>query len=503
MSLQTIHELQDLLYGVRLVEVHGVTRMQIKQLRFDSRAVLPGDLFVALRGTQVDGHRFINNAITQGAVAIICEELPDALINDITYLKVRDSGFALGRVASNFYDNPSEKLRLVGVTGTNGKTTVVSLLFRLFRRLGYKVGLISTIQYQINEQVKPSTHTTPNALALNEMLATMVDEGCSHCFMEVSSHGVVQGRVNGLHFDGGVFTNISHDHLDYHGDFKSYLEAKKQFFDGLPSDAFALVNVDDKRGRVMIQNTAARKVSYALENAADVHTKMLENSFDGLVLKMEGEEVHTRLIGRFNAYNLTAIYGVAALLGESKYELLTNLSDLRTAEGRFDQVRSPSGHLTGIVDYAHTPDALLNVLTTIDDIRSKGERVITIVGCGGDRDKAKRPVMAKVACELSDRVILTSDNPRSENPQTIIDEMREGVPVKHAQKVLCITDRNEAIRTASQLARAGDIILLAGKGHEKYQDINGVKKPFDDKKVLRSALQEVDRDNKYPDKDIA
>lgn len=424
---------------------------------------------------------------------MLCETLPTTLVEGITYLKVEDAAAALGIVANNFYQHPSAELKLVGVTGTNGKTTTATLLFKLFRSLKYNVGLISTIQYQINEEVFPASHTTPNAIVLNELLGKMVDEGCEYCFMEVSSHAMVQKRVEGVQFAGGIFSNMSRDHLNYHGTFKAYIEAKKSFFDMLPKEAFALVNIDDKRGMVMLQNTKASKHTYALRKMADFKAKVLENSFEGLVLNMDGEEVHCLLIGEFNAYNLLAIYSAAVLLGEDKVEVLTALSKLKTAEGRFDYVGDLHKGVIGIVDYSHTPDALKNVLETINVIRTHNEQVITVVGCAGDRDKGKRPIMAEVACQWSDKVILTSDNPRTEVPETIIKDMEKGVQPQWSHKAISITNRREAIKTACLLANDRDIILLAGKGHEPYQEIHGVKYPFNDKEELGRFLKEMNK----------
>ena len=408
--------LKDIIYKTGILDISGATDIGITDVCFDSRKVREGSLFVALRGTQSDGHDFLDQVIQQGAVAIVCEKLPADRRDDITYVKVSDSAKALGQIAANYFDSPSEKIKLIGITGTNGKTTTATLLFQLFRSLGYSVGLLSTVKNQINDQVIPATHTTPDPLQMNALLSAMIDEGCSFCFMEVSSHAIVQKRIYGLHFAAGVFTNITHDHLDYHKTFDEYLKAKKTFFDQLPSDAFALTNLDDKNGAVMIQNTKARKYSYGLQSMTDYKCRLIENSFTGLLLNIDGQEVHCRLVGSFNAYNLTSAYATAILLGEEKMKVLTVLSTLNPVEGRFDFVTSHQ-KVVGVVDYAHTPDALQNVLRTIHDVSSGKGRVITIVGCGGDRDTAKRPIMAKIACELSDRVILTSDNPRSEDPQ--------------------------------------------------------------------------------------
>ena len=480
--------LSDILYTVRLQEVIGTTNKNITNIQFDSRLSSKNGLFVAIKGLQTDGHQYIEKAIAKGAVAVICEQLPAKLQAEITYLRVADTQDALAIIASNFYGDPSKKIKLVGVTGTNGKTSTATLLFKLFRSLKYNVGLISTIQYRINEQVYDATHTTPNTLRLNELLAEMIEEGCEYCFMEVSSHAVTQKRIQGISFTGGVFTNMSHDHIDYHGSFKAYIEAKKGFFDQLPKTAFALTNLDDKQGNVMLQNTKAEKHTYALKKMADFKAKILSNDFSGLLLNVDQQEVHSLLIGEFNAYNLLCVYATARLLGEEAIEVLRVLSTLKTAEGRFDYVGSIDNSITGIVDYAHTPDALLKVLTTINDIRTHNEQVITIVGCGGDRDKGKRPMMAEIACRMSNKVILTSDNPRTERAETIIEQMEKGVAAQHRHKTLSITSRRDAIKAACMMAKKGDIILLAGKGHEKYQEIDGVKYPFDDKIELEKAL---------------
>jgi UDP-N-acetylmuramoyl-L-alanyl-D-glutamate--2,6-diaminopimelate ligase len=479
--------LSDILYKAGLIEVNGSTNVAITSMTFDSRKVEKDGLFVATRGTQSDGHDFIEKAISLGAVAVVCEEFPATINEKVSYAKVSDSAAALGIMAANFYDHPSEALKLVGVTGTNGKTTTVTLLFQLFRAMGNKAGMFTTVRNMINSEEIPSTHTTPDAVELNRLLRKMADAGCKYAFMEVSSHSVVQKRISGLHFTGGVFTNITHDHLDYHKTFDEYLKAKKTFFDQLPSDAFALTNKDDKNGGVMLQNTRALKRSYSVLSSADYKCRILENHFTGLQLNIDSTEMWSKLIGSFNAYNLLAVYATAMLLGQDKMNVLTTLSTLGSVEGRFQYVRNDNG-VTGIVDYAHTPDALQNVLKTINDIRTGNEQVITVVGCGGDRDTAKRPVMAGIACELSDRVILTSDNPRSEDPETILAQMQKGVEKHNTKKTLSITDRKEAIRTAVALARPGDIVLVAGKGHEKYQEIKGVKYPFDDMEMLKENL---------------
>jgi len=485
--------LRDILYNVSIQAVHGNSDITVNELRIDSRAVRPGDVFIAISGVHVDGHEFIDKAIEQGAAAVICERLPDTLQEQVCYVMVADSTAACGVMADNFYKHPSRHLQLVGVTGTNGKTTIATLLFRLYTQLGYKCGLLSTVQNQIGDTVIPATHTTPDAISLNALLARMVEEGCQYAFMEVSSHAVHQQRIAGLKFAGGIFSNITHDHLDYHKTFDEYIRVKKSFFDGLPNTAFALTNIDDKRGNVMLQNTKARKATYSLRSMADFKGKILENNLTGLIMQIGEQEVHFRLIGEFNAYNLLAVYGAAVLLGQDKHTVLQALSNLQGAEGRFDYILSAKEKVMGIIDYAHTPDALLNVLATIKNLRKGNEQVITVVGCGGDRDRAKRPVMAQVAAEHSDRVILTSDNPRSEEPEAIIHEMEAGVPVHQRKKVLSITDRKEAIKTAISLANPEDIILVAGKGHEKYQEIKGVKHPFDDKAVLQEMMKLMEK----------
>ena len=480
--------LKDILYGVAIEQVVGTTGREINALHFDSRKVNQGSLFIAVKGTQTDGHQYIKSTLENGASAVVCEVLPNDLATGKTYVQVKDSAKALGIIAANFYQQPSEKLKLVGITGTNGKTTVATLLYQLFRELGFKTGLISTVENQINGKIIPSTHTTPDPIALNSLLKTMVDEGCDYCFMEVSSHAVVQQRIAGLSFAGGVFTNITHDHLDFHKTFDNYIRAKKGFFDGLKKNAFALTNGDDKNGSVMLQNTTAHKKTYALKTIADYKGKIIENQFSGLHLDVNGNEVYFKMVGNFNAYNLLAVYGTAMLLEQDSLKVLTILSNLNGAEGRFDYIIAPN-KVIGIIDYAHTPDAVQNALSTISDITNGTEKVITIIGCGGDRDKTKRPLMAKTACEWSDKVILTSDNPRTEVPEKIIEEMMAGVSPVNQKKVMCITDRKEAIKTACHIAQAGDIILLAGKGHEKYQEIMGVKTAFDDKKILTEQFK--------------
>ncbi|WP_413775191.1 UDP-N-acetylmuramoyl-L-alanyl-D-glutamate--2,6-diaminopimelate ligase [Hymenobacter weizhouensis] len=467
---------------------HGPADASITSLTLDSRQAGPGAVFFALRGTATDGHQFIPKAVEQGAAAVVCEDLPAELSPATTYVQVPDSAEAMARMAAEFYGQPSRRLRLVGVTGTNGKTTCATMLHKLFRELGYRCGLLSTVQNQIDEEVLPATHTTPDAIRLNELLARMLKAGCTHVFMEVSSHSVVQHRITGLHFAGGIFTNLSHDHLDYHGTFDAYIKAKKGFFDQLPKSAFALTNADDKRGQVMLQNVVGRRETYSLRGAATFRARLIENAVHGLHLEVDGREVQFRLIGVFNAYNLLAIYGAAVLLGEDPTEVLTVLSGLTSAPGRFEPVVSGKGRITGIVDYAHTPDALENVLQTIADIRQPSQQVITVVGCGGNRDAAKRPVMAKLAAQLSSRAVLTSDNPRFEDPTDILAQMQAGVPAADQGKVLTIPDRREAIKTAIALAQPGDIVLVAGKGHEAYQEIKGVKTDFDDKQVVQEMF---------------
>jgi UDP-N-acetylmuramoyl-L-alanyl-D-glutamate--2,6-diaminopimelate ligase len=484
--------LKDILYKAGLLEVIGSTNQAITSVCFDSRKVEKDSLFVAIPGTQSDGHLFIDQVIAAGAIAVVCEKFPSKIDEKISYIRVVNSSYALGIIASNFYDNPSSKIKLVGVTGTNGKTTTVTLLFSLFRNLGYKAGLLSTVKNQINAEIFPSTHTTTDAVQVNELLQQMVDRGCQYCFMEVSSHAVVQHRVTGLNFTGAVFTNITHDHLDYHGTFDKYIKAKKGFFDQLGENAFALVNKDDANGMIMLQNTKAIKKTYAIGSNADFKCRVVENQFSGLLLNLDGNEVWTKLIGTFNAYNILAVYAAASLLKEDKINVLTTISNLNPVEGRFEYDRTEKG-IVGIVDYAHTPDALMNVLKTIGEIRTGNEQVITIVGCGGDRDRQKRPLMAKIACELSDKVIITSDNPRSEDPEVIIQQMKKGIGPDHYKKTLTITDRREAIKAACSVANPGDIILLAGKGHENYQETKGVKHPFDDMEILKENLKIYDK----------
>ncbi|MEO5648835.1 MAG: UDP-N-acetylmuramoyl-L-alanyl-D-glutamate--2,6-diaminopimelate ligase [Ginsengibacter sp.] len=485
--------LQQILYRVNIVSITGATDIEVNDLQIDSRKVNRGTCFIAEKGTLSDGHRFIDAAISNGAVAVICEKLPDTLHENVEYVVVENSAIAAGIMAHNFYGQVSEKMTLVGVTGTNGKTTIATLLFKLFSALGYKCGLISTVQNQIDNKIVASTHTTPDAISLNHLLADMHAAGCSHVFMEVSSHAIHQHRVEGLHFAGGIFSNITHDHLDYHKTFDEYIRVKKSFFDSLPSTSFALSNADDKRGGVMLQNTKAKKYLYSLKTMADFKGKIIEDSLLGLELVINEVEVHFRMIGTFNAYNLLAVYGAAICLEENKESVLQILSSLEGAEGRFDYMMSPREKIVGIIDYAHTPDALLNVLATIKNLRQGEQKMITVVGCCGNRDKTKRPEMAEVACEYSDKIIFTSDNPRNEDPVQIIKEMEAGVPVTARKKCISITDRKEAIKTAITLAQKKDIILIAGKGHEKYQEIMGVKNDFDDKRILIEMFALLDK----------
>ncbi len=484
--------LKDILYKVTIEAVHGSTDLSIEKIEFDSRKVSNNDVFVAIKGSLSDGHQFIDKAISLGASVVVCEDLPTTLLENITYVKVQSSNQALSYLAANYYNNPSQKLKLIGITGTNGKTTIASLLYQMFKKAGYKVGLLSTVKIMVDETEYKATHTTPDSLTINQYLDEMVEVGCEFCFMEVSSHGIHQKRTESLHFEGGVFTNLSHDHLDYHDTFAEYRDVKKSFFDNLPKSAFAITNVDDKNGVVMLQNTVARKRTYALKTYADFKAQVLENQLSGLVLKINNDEVWTKLIGSFNAYNLLAIYGVALELGIESNEALRLLSELESVSGRFQFIISES-KITAIVDYAHTPDALENVLKTIDDIRTKNEQLITIVGCGGDRDKTKRPIMANIAASLSDKAIFTADNPRTENPQTIIEEMEAGVEGQNFKKTISILDRKQAIKTACQMANPGDIILIAGKGHETYQEINGVRHDFDDMQIVQELLKQLEK----------
>ena len=482
--------LKNILYKVAVKEVYGNTDIDINNIQFDSRQVQDNDVFVAQKGVTVDGHQYIEKAVSLGAKAVICEEVPEERSEQVTYIKVEDSNVALAITAANYYNNPSKSLQLVGVTGTNGKTTIASLLYQLFKKAGYKVGLLSTVKIMVDEIEYKATHTTPNSVTINEYLSKMVDEGVEYCFMEVSSHGIHQKRTEGLEFVGGVFTNLSHDHLDYHETFAEYRDVKKSFFDSLPKSAFALVNIDDKNGQIMLQNTKAIKQTYALKTIGDFKAKVLEKRFSGTLLTINGIEVWTKLIGEFNAYNLLAIYGVAELLGLEKLEILRIVSELESVSGRFQYTISNEG-VTAIVDYAHTPDALKNVLQTINDIRTGNETVITVVGCGGDRDATKRPKMALIASQLSNQAIFTSDNPRTEDPQSIIDQMEEGVAAENYKKTLSILDRRQAIKTACRLAKTGDIILIAGKGHEIYQEINGIRHHFDDLEEITNCFNQL------------
>ena len=484
--------LRDILYGVRLKAVTGSTLVEIREVQFDSRKVGKNDLFVAIRGGRVDGHQFIEDVIKAGALAVICEEYPETLKEHVTYVQVDNSKKALAILASNFYDNPSHNLKLIGVTGTNGKTTISTLLYQLFAKAGYKVGLISTIKIMVNKQEYETALTTPDSLTINRYLALMAEEGVEFCFMEASSHGIDQERTAGLRFRGAIFTNLSHDHLDYHKDFAAYRDTKKRLFDELERSAFALSNIDDKNGLFMIQNTAAKKYTYALKSFADYKAQIMEKQFDGQLLKIEDSELWTKLIGDFNAYNILAIYATAELLGLEKIEILRLLSELENVDGRFQYFISKQ-RITAIVDYAHTPDALKNVLDTIHALRTGNENVITVVGCGGERDKSKRPVMGHIASDLSNKAIFTSDNPRSESPAAIIEEMEAGVEPQNASKILSIENREQAIKTACQLAVANDIILVAGKGHETYQETKGKRIEFDDYKIVKEILEQLNK----------
>ncbi len=485
-------KVKDILYKVSVEEIIGLTDVFINSLEIDSRKVEWDAFFVAVKGVAIDGHQFIDKAILQGAKAVLCEQKPEKIVNGVTYVVVNDTADALGIIAANFYDHPSEKIQLVGITGTNGKTTTATLLYHLFQNLGYKTALLSTISVRFGHQEIAATHTTPDVITINKYLAEAVKAGCDYAFMEVSSHGIHQKRIAGLTFAGGVFTNLTHDHLDYHKTFKEYLNAKKAFFDHLPKSAFALTNLDDKNGKVMLQNSVARKVTYALKTEADFKGKLLESRFDGMMMVLNGYEIWTRLVGKFNAYNVLVAFGVAKLLEQDELEILTAISKLESVRGRFQYNMSETGVVT-IVDYAHTPDALKNVLETIQEIRTGNEQVITVVGCGGDRDKTKRPVMASVACELSDQVIFTSDNPRSEDPETIIKEMEEGVQPQFFSKTLSVTNRKEAIKMAIKTANTADIILIAGKGHETYQEVNGVRTEFDDFQISKDLLNQFNK----------
>ena len=480
-------KLQEILSGINILEIKGNCNQEISDIHIDSRKVEENHLFIAVKGTQTDGHAYIGKAIEKGAKAIVCETFPEDIKDNITYIKVANTEDCVGKIATTFYGNPTSKLELIGVTGTNGKTTIATLLYNMFRKFGYKVGLISTVCNYIDDEAIPTEHTTPDPITLNKLLGRMADEGCKYAFMEVSSHSVAQKRIGGLTFAGGIFTNLTRDHLDYHQTVDNYLKAKKAFFDNLPKSAFALTNLDDKNGMVMLQNTKAKVCTYSLRSLSDFKGKVLEDGFEGMLLDINNVEVNVQFIGRFNASNLLAVYGAACLLGKKPEDVLLALSVLQPVSGRFDALRSPRGY-SAIVDYAHTPDALVNVLSTIQEVLNGRGHVITVVGAGGNRDKGKRPIMAQEAVKQSDKVIITSDNPRFEEPQDIINDMLAGLNKEEIRKVLCIVDRKEAIKTACMLAQTGDAILVAGKGHENYQDIKGVKYHFDDKEVIREIF---------------
>jgi UDP-N-acetylmuramoyl-L-alanyl-D-glutamate--2,6-diaminopimelate ligase len=480
--------IKDILDNIKVISLIEGATLSFNNINFDSRKVGANDLFIAVRGTQVDGHKFIEQCIEQGASIIVCETLPENINPEITYLQVEDTAKALGQLASNYYDKPSTKLKLIGITGTNGKTSTVTMLFNLFRSLGYHVGLLSTVSNRIDNTEIKATHTTPDAIQLNSLLAEMVDVGCEFCFMEVSSHAIVQERISGLEFNGAIFSNITHDHLDFHKTFKEYIKAKKKFFDKLSKDAFALVNADDRNGEIMLQNTKASCKTYGIKSMCDYKARIIESDFSGLHLNINNKDLWVPLVGEFNAYNILSVYATALEVGADEMEILRELSQIKTAEGRFEFVEGSKG-VHAIVDYAHTPDALLNVINTINDIRGGEGQLITVVGAGGDRDKSKRPEMAAIAAEKSDRLILTSDNPRTENPETILDDMEAGVTVDRKKITLRISNRKEAIKTAFALAQKGDIILIAGKGHEKYQEINGVRHHFDDKEIIHELIK--------------
>ncbi len=486
-------KLKDILYKVSIRSVQGDTGLSVTDLQIDSRKVSVGSCFIAIKGHEADGHLFIENAIANGAAAIVCENIPLNIKEQITYISVENSSVAAAFISHNFYGEPSSKIKLVGVTGTNGKTTIVTLLWKLFSAFGYKCGLISTVQNQIDDEIVTATHTTPDAIHVNELLKRMVDAGCTYVFMECSSHAIHQHRITGLQFTGALFSNITHDHLDYHKSFDEYIRVKKSWFDQLPATAFAISNADDKRGTVMLQNTNAKKYYYSLKTMADFKGKILDNSLVGLHMMINETEVYFKLIGEFNAYNLLAVYGAAVCLGEDKRKVLQTLSNLDGAEGRFDYMVSIKERIIGIIDYAHTPDALLNVLATIKKLRQGNEKIITVIGCGGNRDAGKRPLMAAAACEYSDKVIFTSDNPRNEDPLQILKEMEAGVNVVARKKYITIADRREAIKTAVSLANKEDIILVAGKGHEKYQEIKGIRHDFDDKKILHEIFELLEK----------
>ena len=481
-------KLEELLKGINVIEIKGDSTQTVSGIHIDSRKVEAGHLFIAVKGTQTDGHAYIGKAIELGASAIVCETFPEDMASHVTYIKVADTEDCVGKLATAFYGDPTSKLELIGVTGTNGKTTIATLLYNMFRKFGYKVGLISTVCNYIDDEAIPTEHTTPDPITLNKLLGRMADEGCKYAFMEVSSHSVAQKRIGGLKFAGGIFTNLTRDHLDYHQTVDNYLKAKKAFFDNLPKSAFALTNLDDKNGMVMVQNTKAKVCTYSLRSISDFKGKVLEDGFEGMLLDINNIEVNVQFIGRFNASNLLAVYGTACLLGKKPEDVLLVLSTLQPVSGRFDALRSPRGY-SAIVDYAHTPDALTNVLNTIQEVLNGRGNIITVVGAGGNRDKGKRPIMAQEAAKYSDKVIITSDNPRFEEPQDIINDMLAGLSKEDMRKVISIVDRKEAIKTACMLAQAGDAILVAGKGHENYQDIKGVKHHFDDKEVIREIFE--------------
>ncbi len=480
--------INDVLDNIKVLEFHKGSSPKFNAIQFDSRNISKNDIFVAVKGTQVDGHKYIENCIKDGATTIVCQELPSQINSKINYIKVSNSAKVLGQLSSNYYDNPSSKLKLIGITGTNGKTSTVTILFNLFKKLGYHVGLLSTVSNKINDKEIKATHTTPDAIQLNALLNQMVEEGCEYCFMEVSSHAIVQERIAGLHFTGALFSNITHDHLDFHKTFKEYIKAKKKFFDDLNSDAFALVNTDDKNGKVMLQNTNATKRTYAIKTIANYKGKIIENAMSGLHLEINYKEIWIPLVGEFNAYNIMSVYATAMELGADEMEVLQELSTVETAEGRFEFIKGDN-EINAIVDYAHTPDALKNVLDTINTIRGGNGKLITVVGTGGDRDKSKRPIMAQIAADNSEQLILTSDNPRTEDPEKILDDMEAGITLDRKRITLRISNRKEAIRTAFALANAGDIVLVAGKGHEKYQEINGVRHHFDDKEIITEIIK--------------
>lgn len=484
--------LKDILYKVSLVATAGDMKVDINKIEFDSRQIGPGDLFVAIKGTQSDGHDFIHNAIEKGAIVIVCEQFPEHMPAYVTFIKVTDSAEALGLIASNYYQNPSDKLKLIAVTGTNGKTTTVTLLYQLFSLLGYNSGMISTVEYKIRNKTIRATHTTPDALQLNQLISDMVKQGCTHCFIEASSHAIEQKRISGLDVDIAVFTNITHDHLDYHGSFDAYIKAKKQLFDNLQKSAMALTNIDDKRGKVMVQNTRAKVETFGIKNPATFKARLLSNTIEGLELEIDGTSAWFPLVGEFNAYNILVAYAVAFLLGENPSDVIQEMSRIDKIPGRFEMVYPESG-IFAIVDYAHTPDALRNILTTLDSLRTGNEKLITVIGCGGNRDREKRPEMASIACQFSDKVIFTSDNPRNEDPEDIINEMKEGVSPQQYRKTITQVDRKEAIKLACSMADLKDLVLVAGKGHEKYQEIKGQKYDFDDRVILKEMLELMEK----------